>query len=220
MSELRVNYTEVEGLLSDTSIFGANPVDLFTTWMSDAVAAKEPEPNAMCLATVSAEGRPSARFVLLKGYDESGFVWYTNYESRKAHDLASNPAAALTFWWAGLERSVRIEGDAVRVSAEESDEYFESRPPQSRLGAWVSDQSRPISGREGLEGRWSELEKMYFDDSGNVIKTIPRPPHWGGFRIVPTRMEFWKGRASRLHDRIVFERKDPSHAWCITRLQP
>jgi pyridoxamine 5'-phosphate oxidase len=227
VSEMRVSYSDA-GLPSAALEAAEDPFALFDMWMSDAVDNKEPEPNAMCLATVSTEGRPAARYVLLKGVDNSGFVWYTNYNSRKGHHLDSNPAAALTFWWPGLERSVRIEGDATKVSDEESDAYFACRPAKSRLGAWASEQSDEIGSRLSLEARWKELEEEYFGEGGagkggaddTLVKDIPRPLHWGGFRLVPITVEFWKGRASRLHDRIVFTRDSPDSKWIRKRLQP
>lgn len=221
VADLRVNYAK-PGLTDAAAAAAESPTALFCTWLDEAVAAHEAEPNAMCLSTVSADGRPAARYVLLKGVDERGFVWYTNYNSRKSQELAGNPAAALTFWWAGSERSVRVEGDVARVSAEESDEYFGSRPPMSRLGAWVSEQSSEVSGREVLEERWEGLMKEYLPSGkgSEPVKEIERPPHWGGFRLVPTRIEFWKGRSSRLHDRVVFERASAELTWTQKRLQP
>jgi pyridoxamine 5'-phosphate oxidase len=227
VSALRVSYSAA-GLPSAALDDAADPFALFDLWMADAVANAEPEPNAMCLATVSPDGRPAARFVLLKGVDATGFVWYTNYNSRKASHLAANPAAALTFWWPGLERSVRIEGNAARVSDTESDAYFATRPAESRLGAWASEQSEPVDGREPLVARWEQLQKDYFGNAGagkdgadgKVLKAIPRPPHWGGFKLEPTAIEFWKGRASRLHDRIVFSRESVDAKWTRRRLQP
>jgi pyridoxamine 5'-phosphate oxidase len=218
VADMRVNYSEVG--LDDETIKAADPMDLFAAWLKEAAAADEPEPNAMCLATVSPAGQPSARHVLLKGFDARGFVWYTNYQSRKAGDLEHNPAVALSFWWPSLFRCIRIEGDAHRISDDESDAYFHSRPAQSRLGAWVSDQSRPIATRKDLDAQQAELQREYFGKDGALVKDISRPPHWGGYRAVPRRIEFWKGRASRLHDRFVFEREDADHPWSVHRLQP
>jgi pyridoxamine 5'-phosphate oxidase len=221
VADLRVNYAK-PGLSDVDAAAAASPTALFCAWLDEAVAADEPEPNAMCLSTVSIDGRPAARYVLLKGVDERGFVWYTNYNSRKAGELTENPAAALTFWWAGSERSVRVEGDVARVSAAESDAYFASRPAKSRLGAWASEQSAEVDGREVLEERWAALMEEYMPggDGSEPVKEIVRPPHWGGFRLVPRRIEFWKGRASRLHDRVVFEREGEGARWTQKRLQP
>lgn len=229
LAHLRVNYSKC-GLDEDT--LTESPFQLFKAWISDATSEKEPEPNAMCLSTADANGRPSARMVLLKGYDERGFVWYTNYESRKAQELSECPYAALTFWWAGLERSVRVEGPVQQISEEESDKYFKSRPPESQLGAWVSDQSRQTEGRVMMEERWEQLRSDHLDGEGNMVKGIERPPHWGGYRLVPDRVEFWKGRSARLHDRIVYERdvserkeggdlwEGADDVWTQKRLQP
>lgn len=185
----------------------------------------------MCLATATVTGRPSARMVLLKAFDHNGFVWYTNYHSRKAAQLHENPFAALTFWWPSLERSVRIEGLVERVPDEESEAYFTSRPPTSRLGAWASDQSKPLDDRIVIEERWKALVDDHLDEEGNLKKDIGRPPHWGGFRLVPDTIEFWKGREARLHDRVVYQLiqqndRAPGEdvaqraTWTTTRLQP
>lgn len=220
VADLRVAYSN-EALHDDK--VGDDPIEFFTKWFDQAVDTEEPEPNAMCLSTVDKANRPSARYVLLKGYDEHGFVWYTNYESRKAENLQANEYAALTFWWPTLQRSVRIEGRTSMVDAIESDAYFASRPAGSRLGAWVSDQSRPIENANALLQRWKKLQDKHLDNDGNVIKKIERPPHWGGYRLHPHRIEFWKGRPARLHDRIVFERApEAGHngKWTKLRLQP
>eukprot|EP00168_Porphyra_purpurea_P002896 TRINITY_DN13396_c0_g1_i1.p3 TRINITY_DN13396_c0_g1~~TRINITY_DN13396_c0_g1_i1.p3 ORF type:complete len:175 (+),score=62.34 TRINITY_DN13396_c0_g1_i1:503-1027(+) len=174
----------------------------------------------MCLSTVSAPGTPAARYVLLKAVDGRGFVWYTNYTSRKAADLDAVPAAALTFWWAELERSVRVEGAVERVPADESDAYFASRPVGSRLGAWASDQSAPAADRGVMTRRMAELEAEYLGPDGEPVKDIPRPPHWGGYRLTPRLVEFWKGRKSRVHDRLCYTRAEGADGWTITRLQP
>mmetsp|Transcript_34255 Transcript_34255/g.45283 ORF Transcript_34255/g.45283 Transcript_34255/m.45283 type:complete len:278 (+) Transcript_34255:49-882(+) len=203
----------------DESKMPKSPFDQFQQWFDEAVQSEVLEPNAMCLSTADpATMRPSARYVLMKGFDSRGFVWYTNYDSRKGQELISNPWASLTFWWGDLERSVRVEGRVEKVSEEESDQYFGSRPAGSQLGALASDQSRPIPNRESLEQKLTNLEASYNE---NQQKSIPRPSHWGGFRLIPDRMEFWKGRSSRLHDRIVYTLdQDNNNSWIIERLQP
>jgi pyridoxamine 5'-phosphate oxidase len=198
--------------LSETDL-DADPIRQFARWMDEAIQANLIEPNAMTLATSTPDGRPSARMVLLKGFDDRGFVFYTNYESRKGGELTDNPQAALVFFWVELERQVRIEGRVERATAEESDRYFASRPQGSQLGAIVSAQSQVISGRGVLEQRLRELEAEYAE------KDIPRPAHWGGFRVVPTTLEFWQGRANRLHDRLRF-RRDGTGPWIVERLSP
>jgi pyridoxamine 5'-phosphate oxidase len=188
-----------------------DPMKQFGVWMVEAIHAQVPEPTAMTLATVDARGRPSGRIVLLKGVDPLGFVFYTNYESRKGRDLAGNPAAALTFLWKELERQVRVEGAVEKVSAEESTAYFDTRPLGSRIGAWASPQSEPIENRDWLEARWT---KMTVEHGAKP----PRPPHWGGYRLRPDYIEFWQGRMSRLHDRIAYSRA--GQAWKLARLAP
>jgi pyridoxamine 5'-phosphate oxidase len=190
-----------------------NPVLQFQAWLQDAAAAQILEPNAMTLATVTAEGKPSARIVLLKDFDDRGFVFYTNFQSRKGQELTQKPAAALVFWWDKLERQVRIEGSITRVSETEADEYFKSRPKGSQLGAWVSEQSQVIQGREELERRLKALEQKYEN------LPIPRPAHWGGYRLEPISFEFWQGRANRLHDRLCY-RQNNSRGWIMERLSP
>jgi pyridoxamine 5'-phosphate oxidase len=189
-----------------------DPIVQFRTWFENVIEADLHEPNAMILATATSDGRPSARTVLLKGYDERGFVFYTNYEGRKASELETNPACALLFYWGELERQVRIEGRAGRISSEESDAYFASRPRGSRLGAWASEQSRSVEDRSVLEERIVDLEEEYRD------REIPRPPFWGGYRVEPHAIEFWQGRENRLHDRISYRRH--TGAWKLERLQP
>ena len=188
------------------------PLRQFSGWLEEAVTAKVPEPNAMTLATIDPDGRPSTRIVLIKGFDERGITWFTNYESRKGRALASHPQAALQFHWVELERVVRIEGVVERVDPAESDAYFESRPLASRIGAWASEQSRPISSRTVLVSRAAEFGLRYGMHP-------PRPPHWGGYRLRPDYWEFWQGRASRLHDRLVY-RLAPDGGWQRERLAP
>ena len=185
-----------------------SPFSLFKEWLDTAVQMKMVEPNACALATVNSEGRPSNRFLLLKDFDERGFVFFTNYESRKGDELAQNPYAAMTFWWGPLEKSVRVEGKVEKVSAEESDEYFGKRPRGAELGAWASNQSRPIADQKSLKDQYNEMEKKFEEE-----ETIPRPEFWGGYRLVPDYVEFWKGRRSRLHDRIQFKREEGSDKW-------
>jgi pyridoxamine 5'-phosphate oxidase len=200
----------------DVADVAPDPVAQFDKWLHEALAAQLPEPTAMSLATVDAEGRPSSRIVLLKGCDARGFVFFTNYASRKGRELAGNPHAALLFHWIELERTVRIEGRVARVSAEESDTYFASRPLGSRIGAVASPQSERIPDRAWLEQRVAEAEARHGT-------TVPRPEHWGGYRLAPERLEFWQGRRSRLHDRLRYVRSaagEGSSGWSIERLAP
>jgi len=197
--------------LSESDVH-ANPVVQFSQWWDEALKSDIVEVNAMTLSTITAAGRPSARIVLLKGYDEKGFVFYTNYESDKGQQLDANPYASLVFFWKELERQVRIEGKCERVSLEESDEYYNSRPLGSKLGAWASPQSKVIEGRENLDKNAAALLEQYA--SGE----IPRPSHWGGYRVVTETIEFWQGRSNRLHDRIKYSHQDG--AWRIERLAP
>ncbi|MBH8573644.1 pyridoxamine 5'-phosphate oxidase [Nostocaceae cyanobacterium CENA369] len=210
IADLRKDYT-LEGL-SGTEI-DLNPFIQFQKWFDQALAAQLTEPNAMTIATAMPDGKPSARMVLLKDFDERGFVFFTNYNSRKGQELAENPQAALVFWWAELERQVRISGHVEKVSENESDKYFHSRPANSRLGAWVSNQSEVIESREVLEQRLQEFHSKYENQE------IPRPPHWGGLRVIPTEIEFWQGRSSRLHDRLLYTRLH-DNSWKIERLSP
>lgn len=209
LADLRRSY--VLGSLDETDV-ASDPIAQFERWFEEALTAKLPEPNAMTLATVDASGQPSARIVLLKGVDARGFTFFTNYESRKGLDMAANPRAALLFHWVQLERQVRIEGTARKVTGAESDAYFASRPLGSRIGAWASEQSREVPDRTIIEQREAAFRQQFGENP-------PRPPHWGGYLVEPTRMEFWQGRPSRLHDRIVYLRQ-PDGAWRIARLSP
>jgi len=210
VADLRRNYTRAG--LNETEA-DSNPFTQFQTWFNQALTADLPEPNAMTLATATAAGKPSARIVLLKGFDEDGFVFYTNYASQKGQQLTNNPWASLVFWWGELERQVRIEGRVEKVSQAESEEYFASRPLGSRLGAWASPQSQVISSRAVLEDKIAELETKYDEE------TIPKPPNWGGYRLIPTEIEFWQGRPNRLHDRLRY-RQQGDGSWLRERLAP
>ncbi len=210
-AELRKDYIRNE--LTEAGV-ADHPLSQFTLWINEALHAGLPEPNAMTLATVGLDLKPSSRVVLLKSFDQRGFVFYTNYHSRKGRQIEANPQVALSFFWAELERQVRIEGRVELTSADESDAYYLSRPEGARLGAHASPQSSPIPSRELLEARLRELELLYADQD------IPRPDHWGGYRVVPERFEFWQGRASRLHDRIVYNRLDAEDVWSKQRLAP
>ncbi len=210
LQNLRREYSLAQ--LSEKTV-NVNPVKQFDTWFNEAIDAKLHEPNAMTLSTATRDGVPSARIVLLKGYDNYGFVFYTNYLSRKGKEITKNPAGALTFFWGELERQVRIEGTIEKLSKEQSDKYFQTRPKTSQLGALVSPQSQEIDGREILETKLSELELQYAD------KEIPKPSYWGGYILKPRLVEFWQGQRSRLHDRIVYKKID-NQTWKKVRLAP
>lgn len=209
IADLRRDYSQAT--LSEQDV-DADPIRQFAVWFQQALSAELPEPNAMSLATVGRNGRPSSRIVLLKDVDARGFTWYTNYQSRKGEELLHQPYAALTFLWIELERQVRIEGRVARVDEAESDAYFQIRPIKSRIGAIASMQSAPIDSRAQLEQRFEEAAARFGD-------TPPRPQHWGGYRLTPDWIEFWQGRRSRLHDRLVYTLDDAGH-WQLQRLQP
>ena len=209
IADLREDYTLEE--LTESEV-DSSPFVQFQRWFDQAVEAQLPEPNAMTVATATKDGIPSARIVLLKGFDDRGFVFYTNYNSHKAQELIDNPHAALVFLWTELERQIRIVGSVEKIAAEESDAYFYSRPIGSRLGAWASEQSQVISSRDVLEQRLEDLKAEYENQD------IPRPPHWGGFRVKPIAIEFWQGRSSRLHDRLRYQLQNGK--WMLDRLSP
>jgi pyridoxamine 5'-phosphate oxidase len=198
----------------DEANVSRDPMVEFSRWFAQALEAQVPDPNAMTLATATPEGEPSARIVLLKGFDERGFVFFTDYRSRKGTELEANPLVAIVFYWPELDRQVRITGAVSLTSRQESEAYFKSRPLGSRLGAWVSHQSQVISGRRVLEKGLKEVEKRF--PGGEV----PLPPYWGGYRVVPDTIEFWQGRESRLHDRIRYVREDGGKGWRVERLSP
>ena len=209
LADMRKNYQHAELLESNAA---KHPLQQFTTWLNQALEAEIPEANAMTLATVSSSLRPSTRVVLIKGYDEQGIVWFTNYDSRKGRELAGNPHAALQFHWVELERVVRIEGRVEKISDEESDAYFHSRPLDSRIGAWASPQSEVISGRGVLVANAAKFGAQF-------LLQPPRPPHWGGYRLLADRWEFWQGRRSRLHDRLRYTQQAGGD-WLRERLAP
>ena len=209
LADLRKSY--IKGSLSEEDV-QKNPIDQFNIWLDQARHAELPEPNAMTVASVDENGKPSARVVLIKEVDHKGFVFFTNYESRKGKALTHNPQAALLFFWPELERQIRIEGSVEKLSDEESDEYFHSRPLDSRIGAWASPQSQVISGRSVLVAKAAEYALKF-------ALNPPRPPHWGGFRVKPQALEFWQGRPSRLHDRIRYTQQAYG-IWKIERLAP
>ena len=208
IADLRKSYERGE---LDESHTHPDPLEQFRVWFDQALRAELPEPNAMTVATVGEDGRPSTRVVLIKDFDARGIVWYTNYESRKGRELAAHPAAALQFHWVELERVVRIEGLVEKISAADSDTYYASRPLDHRLGAWASPQSQVIPGRAWLVAEAAKVGARF-------LLTPPRPPHWGGYRLKPDRWEFWQGRKSRLHDRLCYRLEDG--AWLRERLSP
>ena len=209
IAAMRQDYTIGELLESSAS---PEPWELFSSWFESARNTKILEPNAMILSTVTQDGQPTSRVVLLKDFDQSGLVFFTNYLSQKGEQLAHNPRASILFWWESLQRQIRIEGVVVKISEEESDTYFQSRPYGSRLGAWVSEQSQLIVDRTVLEKRQIEFEEKFAE--GNV----PRPDHWGGYRLTPNKFEFWQGRSNRLHDRLLYQMQQD--AWTRARLAP
>jgi len=209
IADLRKDYSRAS--LTEADVH-PNPIEQFSKWFGEALSAQVPEANAMSVSTASADGRPSSRILLIKDFDQRGFTFFTNYESRKGRELDSNPFAALLFYWIELERQVRIEGRVERISDAENDAYYNSRPVKSRLGAIASAQSRPVASREVLEARVREVEAQYGEHP-------VRPPHWGGYRLVPDYLEFWQGRPSRLHDRIAYQRQADG-SWQLQRLQP
>lgn len=210
IAAIRKEYRQHE--LNENEVAG-DPFAQFQQWWNQALESKIDEVNAMTLATADKEGHPSARIVLLKGFDENGFIFFTNYNSSKGMQLEENPFASLVFFWKELERQVRIEGNVIKTGASESDDYFKSRPRESRLGAWASAQSNVVASREELQQKLAQLETKYPGED------IPRPPHWGGYRLIPRLIEFWQGRPGRLHDRLRYTRGEENN-WLIERLAP
>ena len=214
IADLRTEY--MRAALDESSV-APDPFRQFELWFAEVMKSDLSEPTAMTLATAAADGRPSARVVLLKEFDQRGFTFFTNYASRKGRELADRPRAALLFFWPDLERQVRVEGGVIQLDRSESADYFSSRPRPSQLGAWASPQSEPIAGRAALAARFAEVDANYRAANGPV----PCPPHWGGYRVVPDVFEFWQGRASRMHDRIRYRRlREVAGAWVIDRLAP
>ena len=208
ISQIRKSY--LSGELDEANV-GGDPILLFANWMDEAIAAGIEEANGMALATASADGAPSVRIVLLRGFDERGFVFYTNYESAKGRELLANPRAEAAFWWPPMDRQARISGRVEKVSRAESQAYFDSRPRGHQLSAWASPQSRVVTGRAELQALAEEVETLFPGD-------VPLPDFWGGYRLVPERMEFWQGRENRLHDRFLFEKRQG--VWTVARLAP
>ena len=207
-----VRPTSAEKILDEQSAL-RDPIKQFAEWFDEALAAVPHLPNAMTLATATKDGKPSARVVLLKSFNEDGFSFYTNYNSRKAEELAKNPRAELMFYWPELSRQVRIEGTVEKTPEQESDDYFQTRPRDSQISAWASSQSAVIRSRQELEKRFQEIEKQYENE------IVPRPPHWGGYRLKPRKIEFWQSRESRLHDRLLYVLQGDG-AWALQRLAP
>ncbi len=212
LAAIRKNYS-LQGLTEETIL--ADPFQQFNRWMQEALAAEVEEPTAMVLSTVNAEGQPSARVVLLKALEEEKFFFFSNYNSRKGKEISETGKVALTFFWPALERQIRVEGQVSKASAEISDEYFASRPRGSQIGAWVSPQSKAVENRQVLEKVTEEFIQKFGEK-----EPIPRPPHWGGYGLIPLYIEFWQGRPNRLHDRLVFKRESVTANWHLSRLAP